>query len=357
MLGRTRLQPIVMSLIRKLLLLLGSIPFLFLLFGLWQWSSVVEEEVEFQSGDLVLKGTLRSPRWGDSAPAFVMVHGSGPVTRRSMVVYAWLYALKGYTTLAYDKRGTGASEGDPHEWREFSFDDLAADSVAAYKFLQSLPRIDRNKVGFFGGSQGGWVVSLAANQVESPAFITMVSASVSTVAEDRVFQRQAQVRHLFSEEAAAEASELIRADHLVTRTGLDYEKYTELWDAFQNRAWFEEVYRDEAPEPVDSISRQWEKTILDFDPQPLLRKIDAPTLWLFGDPSLDRSAPVSLSVERLNAEKDSGACYRVIQINDTGHTLEPEGDIGLYKRLKMRFSLVRDIYRWIDTLDSIKACS
>jgi len=347
-----------MSVTKKLLLLLGSIPVLISLFGLWQWSSVVEDEVEFRSGDLVLKGTLRSPKWVDSAPAFVMVHGSGPVTRRTMVVYAWLYALKGYATLAYDKRGTGASQGDPHEWREFSFDDLAADAVAAYKFLQQQPRIDRNRVGFFGGSQGGWVVSLAATQVESPAFITMVSASVSTVAEDRVFQRQTRVRYLASEETAvSEATELILADHVVTRTGSGFEHYAELWDTFKNRAWFDEVYRDEALESVDSSSRQWEKTVLDFDPQPLLRKIDSPVLWLFGDPTLDRSVPVLLSVDRLSDEKDHGACYRIIQINDVGHTLEPEGDIGLFERLKIRFSLVRDIYRWIDDLDSQNACS
>lgn len=324
----------------------------------WQWVSAVEEDVEFRSGDLVLRGTLRSPRWVDSAPAFVMVHGSGPATRQTMVVYAWLFALKGYATLAYDKRGTGASDGEPHEWREFSFEDLAADSVAGYRFLQSHPRIDEHRVGFFGGSQGGWVVSLAANQVESPAFITMVSPSVSTVAEDRVFQRSAWVSHLgFGDQAAAEASQLITADHAVTRTGSGYDRYRELWDAYEPRPWFAEVYRDSAPEPVGSHAREWEKSILDFDPQPHLRKIDAPILWLFGDPSLDRSVPVNLSLDRLAAAKERGACYRVVQVDNVGHTLEPEGDLGLQERLNIRFSLVQDIYQWLDDLDAGSACA
>lgn len=324
----------------------------------WLRASVVEDEVEFRSGDLVLRGILLSPRWTDSAPAFVMVHGSGKATRNSMVVYAWLFALKGYATLAYDKRGVGTSDGEPHEWREFSFDDLAADSVAAYSFLQSQPQIDRNRVGFLGGSQGGWVVSLAANQVDSPAFIAMVSASVSTVAEDRIFERKARVRHAgFDDFAVSEASQLIKADQEVTRTASGYENYARLWNSLRNSVWFEDVYGDQAPEPVDSSSRHWEKTILDFDPQPLLRQIDSPTLWLFGDPSLDRSAPVSLSLDRLSEAKNSGACYRVVQIDGAGHTLEPLRDIGLLSRLKIRISLVRDIYQWLDDLDTPNACS
>ena len=80
-------------------------------------------------------------------------------------------------------------------------------------------------LGFSREVRGGWVVSLAATKVEAPAFITMVSPSVSTVAEDRVFQRAASVRHKFGNTAAAEASDLIQQDHLVTRTGTGYENY------------------------------------------------------------------------------------------------------------------------------------
>lgn len=346
-----------MRIVKALFLSFAAILFLIALWGGWHWFSVLEEEVEFQNDGLVLRGTLLSPRWHNSAPAFIMVHGSGPVTRRTMVVYAWLFAFKGYATLSYDKRGVGASDGEPHEWREFNVIDLAADSVAGYRFLQSHPRIDANKVGFFGGSQGGWVVSLAATQVELPAFIMMVSPSVSTIAEDRVFQRGASVRHRFDQAAAEEASELIQADHVVTRTGTGYDKYLELWNAYKDRAWFKDVYGNREPEPPGSSARRWENTILDFDPQPHLREVDAPMLWLFGDPPLDRSVPVELSIERLKVAKESGACYRIIQVDNVGHTLEPEGDLSLLERLRIRFSLPQDIYQWFDDLESGKACA
>ena len=267
------------------------------------------------------------------------------------------FGLKGYATLSYDKRGVGASDGKPHEWREFSFTNLAADAVAGYGFLQSDPRIDGDRVGFFGGSQGGWVVSLAATHVESPAFVMMVSPSVLTVAQDRVFQRAASVLHRFDQAAAEEASELIQADHIVTRTGTGYENYLRLWKEYQGRSWFSAVYGDSEPVPPGTGARRWEKTVLEFDPQPYLKKIDAPTLWLFGDPSLDRSVPVELSLERLKTAKKDGACYRIIQVDNVGHTLEPEGDLKMMERLRIRFSLPRDIYQWLDDIESGRACS
>ena len=80
-----------MRVLKVLLLSFAVVLVLIVLLGGWHWLSLVEEEVEFSSGELILRGTLRTPRWGDSAPAFVMVHGSGPVTRQTMVVYAWLF--------------------------------------------------------------------------------------------------------------------------------------------------------------------------------------------------------------------------------------------------------------------------
>ena len=185
----------------------------------------------------------------------------------------------------------------------------------------------------------------------------MVSPSVLTVAQDRVFQRAASVLHRFDQAAAEEASELIQADHIVTRTGTGYENYLRLWKEYQGRSWFSAVYGDSEPVPPGTGARRWEKTVLEFDPQPYLKKIDAPTLWLFGDPSLDRSVPVELSLERLRTAKEDGACYRIIQVDNVGHTLEPEGDLKMMERLRIRFSLPRDIYQWLDDIESGRACS
>ena len=167
--------------------------------------------------------------------------------------------------------------------------------------------MENRGIGFFAASQGAWVTALAANRVEAPDFLIMVSASLSTVAEDRIFGREAQLRHAgFDEQSVAEAVELIRLDHAVTRTPARFEELQLAWNRFRDRPWFTTAYDSDTPEPADSPYRAWERRILDFDPVPLLERLSTPTLWIFGDPRLDRFAPVSLSLQRIEGGTRSG---------------------------------------------------
>jgi hypothetical protein len=143
----------------------------------------------------------------------------------------------------------------------------------------------------------GLVVSLAVTQVDSPAFPIMVSASVSTVAEDRRFGREAQVRHAGFDDkavAVAVAAELIDLDHGVARSGTGYEALAAAWNRYRVTDWFDEVYPGETPETVNDPHRLWERPVPDFDPQPKLQTISAAVLWASGDSGLDRFASVRL---------------------------------------------------------------
>ena len=334
---------------KRIILIVLAILVLLALWGGWKWLSVEQEEVEFKSGSLTIRGTVLIPRWGNRVPGVVLVHGSGQTSRKATLLYAWILASQGYAALAYDKRGVGKSEGGSNEWREFNFDDLATDAAAGYRFLQSRASVDPKRVGFFGMSQGAWVVSLAANRVETPAFLLMASASVSTVAEDRIFGREAQVRHAgFGEDAVKQAIEVITLDHQVTRTGQEYEKLLAAWQQYRGAAWFGTVYQQAAPLPVNDTHREWERKILDFDPQPYLKTIKSPVLWIFGDPALDRFSPVRLSLSRVTNAKASGMPYEIIQIDNAGHTLELEGDRPVQTLIKIRLPLLWKMFRWLE---------
>ena len=316
----------------------------------WVWLSTEQEEVAFQSGVITIRGTLLSPRFGSAASGVVLVHGSGQTSRNSTMLYAWIFASQGYAALAYDKRGVGQSEGGSNEWNEFSLDDLASDAAAGYRYLQSMAKVDPERVGFFAASQGGWVVSLSANRVESPAFMVMASASVSTIAEDRLYGREAQIRYAgFGSEAVAQGLELMRLDHQVTRSGTGYEELRAAAAAYHGTDWYRAINPDlETPLPADAPYRLWERTILDFDPRPLLGAMTSPVLWVFGDPALDRFSPVNLSLNRVQQAKASGMPYDVIQIENVGHTLELEGDRDMQTLVQVRVPLIWRMFRWLD---------
>ena len=136
----------------------------------WVWLSTMQEEVAFESGNITIRGTLLSPRFGSGAPGVVLVHGSGQTSRKSTMLYAWIFASQRYAALAYDKRGVGKSEGGSNEWSEFSLDDLASDAAAGYRYLQSRKTVDPKRVGFFGAVKH----DLALN-IQTAAFVTITA--------------------------------------------------------------------------------------------------------------------------------------------------------------------------------------
>ena len=314
----------------------------------WVRLSTREQTVAFKSGELTLQGTLLTPRWGSPSAAIVLVHGSGQTTRKSTLTYAWIFAARGYSALAYDKRGVGASEGAPDEWDRFSLDDLASDAAAAYRFLQARPEVDPKRIGFFAASQGVWVTSEAANRVGRPAFLIMASGSVSTVAEDRLYGRRAEIGRLgFDARAADHAERLLRLDHEVTRSGKGFAELEQALAAARTEPWYAPLYGDRPPLAVDDAHRTWERTVLDFDPRPRLKRLDVPTLWIFGDPALDRFSPVSLSLTRVRAAKRAGKPYEILQIDGVGHTLELDDAGAVETLIKVRLPLIVRIFGWL----------
>jgi pimeloyl-ACP methyl ester carboxylesterase len=129
-----------------------------------------KEEVVFRNGDVALSGTLVLPVGQGPHPAIVMIHGSGPQTRRSPVA-TW-YAYHGIAYLSFDKRGAGKSTGD---WREAGLSELADDVLAAVKFLRQRKEIDGNQIILEAISEGGWVAPVVAARDPKISSIILVA--------------------------------------------------------------------------------------------------------------------------------------------------------------------------------------
>ncbi|MFC2078716.1 alpha/beta hydrolase family protein [Candidatus Bipolaricaulota bacterium] len=131
----------------------------------------IERDVSFGSGDLSLVGTLRLPESDEGAyPAFVFLHGSGPVNRdgnavdlgtgnivMEIDVYRQIAAALsdvGVASFRFDKRGVGDSEG---ESPLASRSDLVADARAAIQVLREQPEIDPTRVFLIGHSEGSYL--------------------------------------------------------------------------------------------------------------------------------------------------------------------------------------------------------
>ena len=243
---------------------------------------VKNRAIEIVSADgTVLAGTLSRPRWvRQRVPAMVIVHGSGPLTRRELVGDVRRLVWEGIAVLAYDKRGVGASQGVyPRSWgdgAEATLRVLAADAAAALDRLRRESGVDPTRVGFFGASQASWIIPIAAESVRPPPrfHVILSGAAVSTGVEQ-----------LYSD-----------------LTG-DGHRPPQLTQASEIR---DRVAAYAGP--------------AGFEPAPLLRASRVPTLWLLGE--RDESVPTFASVRALDAIRAAGnPSHTVIVYPDANHGL------------------------------------
>ncbi len=302
-------------------------------------STYKKTDVTFNNNDITLSGTLYLPKGEGPFPAVVFVHGSGEETRKNSAYSAkWMTSI-GYAALVYDKRGTGKSDGDENDWSYFSFEDLANDAVSAVKLLEQNEHIDSDKIGLHASSQGGWVAALAASKTESINFMIIKSASVSTVSEDRIFERSARLkREGFSDSDIEEAVEMQLVEGKTIEGKDTPDTFTNLFEQNKDKAWFARVYPGTSPF-TESLTtyRSWYATIMNFDPVVHLNQLDIPIIWLFGDSELDQLGPVDQSINTLKELKEEGKVYEVFQYSGEEHNIKEK-------------AYEQDIYNWLKNI-------
>jgi uncharacterized protein len=118
-------------------------------------------DVEFNAEGTVLRGWLYRPDRDDVVPGVVMAHGFSAVKEMYLDAFAEVFARAGLAALVFDNRNFGASDGEPRY--EIDPWEQVRDYRHAITYMQTLPGIDRNRIGVWGSSySGGHVLVLGA---------------------------------------------------------------------------------------------------------------------------------------------------------------------------------------------------
>jgi pimeloyl-ACP methyl ester carboxylesterase len=148
------------------------------------------EKVTIPGADIELSGKLYLPEKPGPYPAIVFLHGGGnnyDLLMSSPRYYAARLAHCGYAALIYDKRGTGESGGVFHE---STYGDYISDAGHAADFLVKHEQIDPNKIGVYGGSQGGRLAPLVAVRFPGVSFAVSASGPIGTLADQATFNME-----------------------------------------------------------------------------------------------------------------------------------------------------------------------
>jgi pimeloyl-ACP methyl ester carboxylesterase len=237
------------------------------------------EDVRFPSGEIRLAGTLITPNTGTRHPAIILVHGSGPQNRESILPFARFLVRHGMAVLGYDKRGVGGSSGD---WNTASYDELAGDIIAAFEYLKTRSDIDSSQIGLLGVSQAGWIMPLAAVRAKDIAFLISISGAGIPGAETTIDQARNEMTAIgMKPQTVADIVELMKLQYEFVRTGQGWNQY--LAARKQLAARVGGAPPDTFPDTPDHPWLQFIRRLLFYDPAPTLRQLQVPTLALFGE--------------------------------------------------------------------------
>lgn len=286
--------------------------------------SLEVRETRFQGdGGTMLAGRLVLPMGGDKVPVSVLVHGSENYSGRERYFEQRAWPAQGVGVFVYDKRGTGASQGKYTQ----DFRMLARDAAAAAAEARRLagPRLAR--LGFDGGSQGGWIAPLAATQTPADYVIVRFGLAENALAEDREEVLLTLREKGYGPDVLAKAREVTDATGkiMLTRFQDGWEELAAVKAKYGAEPWFKDIDGEFSgeiakypPEAVRVIGPQRDVgTSWDYEPMPTLQKLDAPLLWILA--GADREAPVDETRRRLVSLAKAGKHVTVLEYPHTDH--------------------------------------
>jgi dienelactone hydrolase len=299
----------------------------------------------FESNGVKLVGRLIMPTGSGKIPVVVLVHGSEHDSALDSYALQRMFPAQGVGAFVYDKRGTGVSGGTYTQ----DFDVLAEDAIAAMKEAKSLAGARLGRIGYQGGSQGGWVVPLAANRAPVDFAIVSFGLAVTVLEEDQESVALDMYFHHHSTADTTKALELARAGERVIETGGEggYEAFDALRQKYQSESWYKDVHGDfvfaimplDRKQIIDAATHEFSfihTTPFRYEPMPTLRASTTPQLWVLGSDDLE--APSAETARRIKSLIAQGKRYTLAVYPGAEHGMTEYELNAKSERVSTRFA-------------------
>lgn len=280
----------------------------------------VREAVVFTSGGRKLHGDLYLPVGPGKHPVVVFAHGSGGTTR-GVGPFTPFFLQLGIGVLTFDKQGAGESEGD---WQIASFDDLAADVLAAVDYVKSRPEVDTTKVGIMGSSQGGWIGSMAAAKRPDLAFLLMRVGPGQSVRDTMAQEKRGQLiaEGVTDPKDLDTAIAMYHAYWDVAVRGGTWEEGNKYFLAQSHTPWFKKAYGEQQTTKDKALERWWIwlGRNLEYDSTTYLKSVKTPVFWALAEKDWNVNSQASAPRIREALQQAGNPDVTVTILPNMGHT-------------------------------------
>ena len=297
-----------------------------------------DERVTIPSNGFTLAGTVSRPASSTPAarlPAVVLVGGSGPTDRDSLVFgvpvlgeIAGTLAEAGFVSIRYDKRGVGQSGGRAES---ATLTDYAEDARAAVRFLADRKDVDPKRIAILGHSEGGLVALIAADKEKRIAAVVLIATPGMRGTDVILAQQQRALDRmkLSPEERQAKVDEQKKINEAVLSGNLS-------------------TLPANVRRVVDNGEAQ---SLFTSDPEKLIKDVRQPILIVQGE--LDAQVePKNADLLEAMAKKRKNGTVDVVKAPGVNHLLTPAttGDVAEYGSLRDKHvaaSVTQPIATWL----------
>lgn len=251
---------------------------------------------ENQPAGVKLAGTLTIPPGAGPFPVALMITGSGLQDRDETVfghkpfwVIADYLARRGLAVLRVDDRGAGQSTGS---LATMNAEDMVDDVLAGVAYLKTRKELDPRRIGLIGHSEGGMVGPMAAVRSSDISFVVML-AGPGVRGDELLYDQAARIMTTAgAPPAQIEANRKIQEKlfHII-HTETDEHAAAE-----QVRAVFAALGlgKDAIEAQVKTNLSPEMRSLVNYDPAPVLGKVKCPVLAMNGALDLQVSAKLNL---------------------------------------------------------------
>lgn len=322
---------------------------------------VTELTIENPAADLSLAGTLTTPRGDGPFTTVILVSGSGPQDRDETILQHKPFAVladhltrAGIAVFRYDERGVGESTGT---YEGSTSEDFASDVEAVFLALRKNDKVQKDRIGIIGHSEGGLIAPMVAVKHPQLSFIVLMAGP--GVIGKQILLTQSRV--IAADSGAPE--EVLELNEKMLRMVLDdvrpgQENQGVVQSAIEN---FNQALAEDQREKyslpetaIDQFSQfdtPWFKFFNVYDPAPTLEKVRCKVLSVIGEKDLQVDCEMNQKAIEAALKRGGNEDYKIVRLADLNHLFQKceTGNPSEYSRIEetLNPAFLKVVTEWI----------
>jgi pimeloyl-ACP methyl ester carboxylesterase len=290
------------------------------------YTNTRDQQVFINSLGFTIAATITPPPTpGARMPAVVLIAGAGSADRDETVANVPVFgqlsgdlSKAGFFVVRYDKRGLGQSGGRAES---AALGDYADDAVKVVEWLSKRKDIDPKRISLVGYSEGGYIAMLAASRAGDKIAAIALVASPGTTGREFVMAQQQHALALSDDSEDVKAAKIQLQQRILTAVT------TGGWSGVP-------------PQMQRQADTLWFKSLVEFDPAAVMKKLKQPVLIVHGAQDMVIAASNAGQLEALavSRKEKSAAQTKKIVLPGLNHLLVPAttGEVSEYVSLPVR---------------------